>query len=164
LKILTIMIIFTNKMISLSTYSKKRNLKSSKEPSARIKKSSKKLIYVIHKHHASHLHWDLRLEMNGVLKSWAIPKLPPTTKATKRLAIQVEDHPLNYAKFQGTIPEGNYGAGEVKIWDKGTYELIEKTPSEIEFNLRGKKLKGKYVLIKTNYGSKPEKSWLFFKI
>ena len=148
-------------MISLSTYSKKRNLKSSKEPSARIKKSSKKLIYVIHKHHASHLHWDLRLEMNGVLKSWAIPKLPPTTKATKRLAIQVEDHPPVYANFQGIIPEGNYGAGKVLIWDKGKYNLIEKNPTKIIFELHGKKLKGKYCLIKTGYS---KKGWLFFKL
>ena len=159
-------------MNNLSAYSKKRNLKSSKEPEPKIKKSSKKLIYIIHEHHASHLHWDLRLEMNGVLKSWAIPKSPPLTKEMKRLAIQVEDHPLGYAKFEGIIPEGNYGAGKVIIWDNGTYELKDaegdscgkKSNKKIEFILHGKKLKGNYVLIKTNYGSKPEKSWLFFKI
>ena len=151
-------------MTSLSTYSKKRNLKSSKEPSVKIKSSSSKNIFVVHEHFASHHHFDLRLEMNGVLKSWAIPKSPPLTKENKRLAIQVEDHPLAYANFHGVIPEGNYGAGKVIIWDKGKYNLIEKTSKKIEFVLHGKKLKGDYVLIRTNYGSKPEKSWLFFKI
>lgn len=170
--------------MSLTVYKKKRNLKSSKEPKPKPKKSSEKLIspeqkyqgnvkqrkpircprFVIHEHHASHLHWDLRLEMNQVLKSWAIPKSPPITKTNKRLAIQVEDHPLDYANFQGIIPEGNYGAGKVKIWDKGTYELKEKSNKKIEIKIHGKKLKGDYVLIKTNYGNKPEKSWLFFKI
>ena len=151
--------------MTLTKYKSKRNLAISKEPLAKIKKSpSKKLIFVIHDHKASHHHYDLRLEMQGVLKSWAVPKLPPTAKGTKRLAIQVEDHPLDYAKFQGTIPAGNYGAGTVKIWDKGTYELVKHTPKEIEVIFHGKKLNGKYVLIKTNYGNKPEKSWLFFKI
>jgi DNA ligase D-like protein (predicted 3'-phosphoesterase) len=150
-------------MMPLLQYKKKRNLKKSGEPLPRIKKiSDKKLIYLIHEHHASHLHWDLRLEMEGVLKSWAVPKIPPTEKNEKRLAIQVEDHPLGYAKFHGTIPEGNYGAGEVKIWDNGTYELIEKNSNKLIIEIHGKKLKGKYCLIKTNYGNK--KSWLFFKI
>ena len=169
--------------MSLFQYLKKRNLKKSGEPISKIKKISNKklnsreqyfkekimrrkprrlLHYLIHEHHASHLHWDLRLEMNGVLKSWAVPKVPSTEKEIKRLAIQVEDHPLEYAKFHGIIPEGNYGAGEVKIWDKGNYELIEKTPKKIIINIHGKKLKGKYCLIKTNYTNK--KSWLFFKL
>jgi len=147
--------------MSLLQYSKKRNLKKSGEPAPKIKSSPKK-IYIIHKHHASHLHWDLRLEMNGVLKSWAVPKIPPKTKGTKRLAIQVEDHPIEYANFEGIIPEGNYGAGKVEIWDKGTYELIKQTPKEIEIKIKGKKLKGKYILIKTNY-QENKKSWLFFK-
>ena len=119
--------------------------------------------FVVHSHFAKSHHYDLRLEMNRVLKSWAIPKIPPTAKGTKRLAIQVEDHPLSYATFEGTIPEGNYGAGEVKIWDKGTYELIEKNPKSMKIKFSGKKLKGDYVLVKTSYGDKPEKSWLFFK-
>ena len=125
---------------------------------------SNQKIFVIHKHHASHLHWDFRLEMGGVLKSWAVPKEPPKIKGIKRLAIQVEDHSLSYAKFEGEIPEGIYGAGKVKIWDSGTYELLKKSEKEIEFELKGKKLKGKFVLVKTKYGSKPDKSWLFFKI
>lgn len=150
--------------MSLTTYKQKRNLKKSKEPKPKLSKpSSKKLIYTIQKHQATNLHYDLRLEMSGVLKSWALPKLPPKTKGTKRLAIQVEDHPLSYANFKGKIPEGNYGAGKVEIWDKGKYKLEEKTSKKIIFELHGKKLKGNYVLIKTGYGDK-KKGWLFFKI
>ena len=150
--------------MSLITYKKKRKFNKTSEPKPKLKKSNKKLIYMIHDHKASHHHWDLRLEINGVLKSWALPKQPPKTKGVKRLAIQVEDHPLDYADFKGVIPKGNYGAGTVKIWDKGTYELIKKNPKEIKIVLYGKKLKRDYVLIKTHYGNKPEKSWLFFKI
>lgn len=124
-----------------------------------IKKVSKKLIYVIHEHHATHLHWDLRLEMKGVLKSWAIPKEPPKKEGEKRLAIQVEDHDIDYASFSGTIPEGQYGAGKVIIWDKGTYEPIDVKDKKIIFKINGKKLKGTYVLVKF----KPPKNWLFFK-
>jgi DNA ligase D-like protein (predicted 3'-phosphoesterase) len=150
--------------MSLKEYNQKRNFEKTPEPKkSELKKSSKK-IFVVHEHHASHLHWDLRLEMNRVLKSWAVPKEPPTEKEIKRLAIQVEDHPLSYANFEGEIPEGNYGAGKVKIWDDGTYELISKDDKKIEIEFHGKKLKGKYVLLKTHYGSKPEKSWLFMKI
>ena len=123
----------------------------------------KKRIFVVHHHFASHEHFDFRLEYRGTLKSWAVPKTPPRTPGVKRLAIEVPNHPLSYAKFKGTIPKGQYGAGKVKIWDKGTYELIEKDSKKIEFILHGKKMKGNYVLIKTNYGSKPEKSWLLFK-
>lgn len=151
--------------MSLETYKAKRNFSKTTEPSGKLSKSKTKLpIFVIHEHHASHLHWDLRLEMDGALASWAVPKEPPTEKGIKRLAMHVEDHPLEYATFKGTIPEGNYGAGEVKIWDSGTYLLKSKTDKKIEFQLNGKKLNGDYVLIKTSYGSRPEKSWLFFKV
>lgn len=150
--------------MSLTEYNKKRDFKKTSEPKGNIKRSSsKKLIYSIQKHNASHLHWDLRLEMNDVLRSWAIPKQPPKTKGIKRLAIQTEDHPMSYAKFEGEIPEGSYGAGIVKLWDEGTYEILEKDKKKIEIKISGKKLKGNYVLIKTHYGSKPEKSWLFFR-
>ncbi len=121
----------------------------------------KKPIFLVHEHHASHLHWDLRLEMDGVLKSWAIPKEPPTEPKVKRLAIQVEDHDLEYANFEGVIPKGLYGAGEVKIWDKGTYEILERTGDKIVINLQGKKLKGEYALIR--FKKAGEKEWLFFK-
>ena len=158
--------------MSLKTYKQKRNFKKTSEPKDKIsKKKSEKLIYVIQKHNASHLHYDLRLEMSGVLKSWAIPKTPPKIKGVKRLAIQTEDHPIGYEKFEGEIPEGNYGAGKVKIWDSGTYELKNaegdtlgnNDKKTIEIIIHGKKLKRNYVLVKTNYGNN-KKSWLFFKI
>ncbi len=152
--------------MSLKDYFKKRDVQKSKEPvDTKVKQGGKKSIYVIHEHHASHLHWDLRLQIRGVLKSWAIPKQPPRAKHIKRLAIQTEDHPMSYANFEGTIPEGNYGAGDVKIWDKGTLEVLEfNEKKKIEFKLKGKRLEGTYVLVKTNYGDKPEKSWLFFRV
>ena len=155
---------------ALSAYTKKRKFSGkgkTTEPKGNIKTAkTKKLIFVVHDHHASHHHYDLRLEMNRVLRSWAVPKSPLelSKKGVKRLAIQVEDHPLEYARFQGTIPEGNYGAGKVEIFDKGEYLLKNETPNKIEFELKGKKLKGNYVLIKTHYRSKPDKSWLWFKV
>lgn len=151
--------------MSLKEYKKKRDFTKTKEPKSKVKSSKgKKKIFVVHSHFARSHHYDLRLEINGVLKSWAVPKEPPKTKTTKRLAIQVEDHPLEYAKFKGEIPEGQYGAGKVEIWDSGTYELEDKNQSKIVLNLKGRKLIGKYVLVKTKYGAKPEKSWLFFKV
>lgn len=123
----------------------------------------KKPIFVIHKHSATHLHYDLRLEMNNVLKSWAIPKEPPTEKGIKRLAVQVEDHALEYAKFNGEIKSG-YGKGKVEIWDSGYYKLKYQDKNKIEFSLQGKKLKGNFVLIKTSFGKKPEKNWLWFRV
>lgn len=151
--------------MSLKKYKQKRKLNKSKEPKAKKKRlQGKKTIFVVHDHQASHHHYDLRIEMNKVLKSWAVPKKPPLKRGIKRLAIQVEDHPLDYADFEGTIPKGQYGAGKVKIWDKGTYELKHKDKKKIVLDFKGKKLKDEYVLVKTNYGSKPEKSWLFMKI
>ncbi|MGM0770342.1 MAG: DNA polymerase ligase N-terminal domain-containing protein [Halobacteriota archaeon] len=120
------------------------------------------LIFVIQKHHATNLHYDLRLEMDGVLKSWAVPKEPPTVEGIKRLAIQVNDHDLDYADFEGTIPEGSYGSGKVEIWDRGTFEPESVKEKKIVFTLSGKKMKGKFVLVKTNFG-KYENDWLFFK-
>ena len=150
------------KQNKLSQYKKKRQLNETPEPAGNVKKGSENLIYVIQKHDASHLHWDLRLEQDGVLKSWAVPKEPSTDPATKRLAVQVEDHPLDYATFEGTIPEGQYGAGTVKIWDSGTYELLEKTEDKYIIVIKGKKLKGEYCLIRTKFQDNP-KNWLFFK-
>lgn len=119
-------------------------------------------IFVIHEHHATHLHFDLRLEMSGILKSFALPKGPSLNPSDKRLAIMVEDHPLDYANFEGIIPEGHYGAGYVVIWDKGTYILkkgsIEQEIFEIEFS--GNIMRGIFVLKKL---SNSEKNWLFFK-
>lgn len=154
--------------MTLKEYNKKRNFRKTIEPKASLKKSkSENPLFVIQEHDASHLHWDFRLEIEGILKSWALPKKPPKTKETKRLAIETEDHPISYAVFEGIIPKGQYGAGKVKIWDNGTYEMIEHTKDKLEFKLKGKKLKGKYVLIKTKYGKDKKsqnKSWLFFKI
>lgn len=118
--------------------------------------------FVIQEHNASHLHWDFRLELSGVLKSWAIPKIPPFKKGIKRLAIQVDDHPKSYADFEGEIKEG-YGKGSVRIWDKGNFSLKERTPKKIVFILQGKVMKGEYALIKTDYGDK-KNSWLLMKI
>ena len=149
--------------MSLKKYKEKRNLKKSGEPISNSKEKNPKHIYVIHEHHASHLHWDLRLQIRGVLKSWAIPKQPPRSKNMKRLAIQVEDHPLSYANFEGEIPRGNYGAGKVEIWDKGKLKILELTKDKIEFELFGEKLSGKYLLIRAKLGGE-KKNWLFFKI
>jgi DNA ligase D-like protein (predicted 3'-phosphoesterase) len=116
-------------------------------------------VYVIQKHSATHLHYDLRLEMDGVLKSWAVPKEPSTVPSVKRLAVQVEDHPVEYAAFEGTIPEGEYGAGTVEIWDKGTYKLIDRKEDKLIVDVDGKRLKGIFVLVRF----KDQKNWLFFK-
>jgi len=120
------------------------------------------MIFVIQEHFASHHHFDLRLEMEGVLKSWAIPKQIPTNPGVKKLAVEVEDHPLEYADFEGEIPEGHYGAGKVKIWDKGEYTLLNKNDKKIEFKLSGKKIKGVYVLL--NFKREKDKNYyLLFK-
>jgi DNA ligase D-like protein (predicted 3'-phosphoesterase) len=115
--------------------------------------------FVIQKHDATHLHYDFRLEMDNVLKSWAIPKEPPTEPGVKRLAVEVEDHQLSYVDFEGTIPEGQYGAGTVKIWDKGTYTLKHRNLEKIMFTLHGQRLSGNYTLLRF----KEDKNWLFFK-
>jgi bifunctional non-homologous end joining protein LigD len=119
-------------------------------------------MFVVHEHHAKHLHFDLRLEMDGVLRSWAVPKGPSMNPKDKRLAIMVEDHPLDYASFEGVIPEGMYGAGEVIIWDSGEFELrggdVAKGRLEAEFH--GRKLKGIFALVRM---SGKEKEWLLIK-
>lgn len=117
--------------------------------------------FVVHEHDATHLHYDLRLEINGVLRSWAIPKEPPEKEGVKRLAIQTEDHPLEYADFEGMIPEGMYGAGTVRIWDRGEFIIEKDKDNELLFELKGKKLLGKYALIRTKF--KGKETWLFFK-
>jgi DNA ligase D-like protein (predicted 3'-phosphoesterase) len=121
-------------------------------------------IFVVHHHLSKKEHYDFRLEMDKVLKSWAVPKQPPKTKGIKRLAIQVEDHALSYADFEGAIPEGMYGAGKVEIWDKGEYEIKEKAENKLVFELFGKKLKGEYILIKLKPNPRfKSNSWLLFK-
>ncbi|HOP61086.1 MAG TPA: DNA polymerase ligase N-terminal domain-containing protein [Candidatus Saccharicenans sp.] len=126
--------------------------------------NNQKLIYVIQKHEASHLHYDLRLELDGTLKSWALPKPPPLRAGEKRLAIEVEDHPLGYEKFEGIIPAGQYGAGRVEIWDKGFYQLMARTDDKLEILISGEKLKGIYSLIRFQGKNQEDKKlWLFFK-
>jgi DNA ligase D-like protein (predicted 3'-phosphoesterase) len=117
--------------------------------------------FVVQEHNASHLHWDFRLELDSVLKSWAVPKEPPVEPGVKRLAVQVEDHDVSYINFKGVIPEGSYGAGTVKIWDSGTFELGSRSDEKIVFVLKGKKMKGKYVLLK--FAKTGEKNWLLFR-
>ena len=118
-------------------------------------------VYVIQEHHASRLHWDLRFEEDHILKSWALPKHPPETEKEKRLAVAVPDHPIEYALFEGEIPKGNYGAGKVIIWDKGTFEIEEKNPKKWIVNIKGEKLQGRYCLL---HFKPKEKNWLFFKL
>jgi DNA ligase D-like protein (predicted 3'-phosphoesterase) len=147
----------------LEEYEKKRQFKKTPEPqTSDFKKSFNKPIFVVQRHDSRNLHYDFRLEMDGVLKSWALPKEPPKEAGTRRLAIETEDHPLAYADFEGEIPAGEYGAGKVEIWDKGTFELLKREEREIVVTLEGEEFKGIYVLIRTKYG-KGEKGWLFFK-
>jgi bifunctional non-homologous end joining protein LigD len=163
-------------MNQLTTYRKKRTFSETPEPQGKEKTSKDSFRFVIQKHAASHLHYDFRLEMNGVLKSWAVPKGPSLNPEDKRLAMHVEDHPLSYRAFEGIIPEGNYGAGTVIVWDEGTYEPLaedeteQKNPAKIamhqykkgnlKFILKGKKLKGEFALVKMQ---KEDKPWLLIK-
>jgi bifunctional non-homologous end joining protein LigD len=155
----------------LDDYQKKRNFSSTPEPAPSHKPHGKSARFVVQKHAASHLHYDFRLEIAGVLVSWAVPKGPSMDPSVKRLAVQVEDHPLEYRDFEGVIPEGDYGGGTVMIWDEGTIHWPpsdEGTPEEmlqkgrLVFDLSGVKLNGAFRLIKTNYGSQKD-SWLLMK-
>lgn len=145
-------------LMGLNDYWQKRNFEKTKEPRGEAKRNKGK-IYVIQKHAATHLHYDLRLEMDGVLKSWAVPKTPPTESGVRRLAVQVEDHPIEYADFEGRIPEGQYGAGTVEVWDKGEYVLKDRKEDKLIFEIKGMKLKGVYCLVRF----KGKKNWLFFR-
>jgi DNA ligase D-like protein (predicted 3'-phosphoesterase) len=144
--------------MGLKEYREKRDFKKTAEPMGNQTTEGGN-IYVIQKHGASHLHYDLRLEMDGVLKSWAVPKVPPTEKGVKRLVVQVEDHPIEYANFEGVIPEGEYGAGTVEIWDRGEYHLKERTADKLVFEIEGTRLRGTYCLLRF----KGKENWLFFK-
>jgi DNA ligase D-like protein (predicted 3'-phosphoesterase) len=114
--------------------------------------------FVVHRHDALRLHWDLRLERDGILKSWAVPKEPPEAPGVRRLAIEVEDHDLDYIDFEGTIPEGEYGAGEVRIWDSGTYAVLSENDRRLKLRFSGARLRGEYALVPLE-----GKNWLFFK-
>lgn len=152
--------------MGLKEYHSKRNFSHTPEPKGEERPERKKrgLVYVIQKHQASHLHYDLRLEEDGVLKSWAIPKEPPSVAGIKRLAVQTEDHPLGYEDFEGVIPEGEYGAGKVEIWDRGTYFPRESVAGRKVLVIKGEKLRGIFVLIKIKSKEGSDKNWLFFKL
>jgi len=164
--------------MSLAVYNKKRDFKQTSEPSGteNDQQEDEKLAFVIQRHKASRLHYDFRLELDGVLKSWAVPKGPSLNPHDKRLAMMVEDHPYNYKDFTGVIPEGNYGAGIVEIWDSGTYTSIENKgkakedanllragleSGNLKFILRGQKVQGEFALVKLK--DSEANSWLLIK-
>ncbi len=160
--------------MDLEKYNEKRDFTKTKEPKGESKKSDGALRFVVQKHAASHLHYDFRLEIDGVLASWAVPKGPSADPSDRRLAVHVENHPMDYINFEGTIPEGEYGGGTVMVWDTGTYHaennddatkddaLMQKQIEEgsIKIILRGKKLKGAWHLVKMKGD---EKNWLLMK-
>ncbi|MFL5728986.1 MAG: DNA polymerase ligase N-terminal domain-containing protein, partial [Cytophagaceae bacterium] len=163
--------------MSLSLYKQKRRFEETPEPEGAEKSSKTHLRFVVQKHDASHLHYDFRLEMQGVLKSWAVPKGPSMNPQDKRLAMMVEDHPYDYRTFEGVIPEGNYGGGTVIVWDEGYYEplgseglsrkeqeklLIKQLYSgSLKFKMYGKKLKGEFALFEMK--GRGERSWILVK-
>lgn len=159
----------------LGEYRRKRDFTKTAEPAGGTSSSRRKaLAFVIQKHEASHLHFDLRLELDGVMKSWAVPKGPSIDPGVKRLAMEVEDHPIEYNKFEGTIPEGEYGGGTVMLWDRGTYTWHERDPDpeqrlrdgyasgDFKFALKGERLRGSWVLVRTRRGEK-KPQWLLIK-
>jgi len=162
--------------MSLETYKANRDFRETPEPTPRAGEGHRRPIFVVQEHHASHLHYDFRLEADGVLKSWAVPKEPSPDPAVKRLAVQVEDHPLDYASFEGAIPEHQYGAGTVRIWDRGTYDnlLAEKAVPQtvtegieagrLEFALHGTKLQGRFALIRMQGLGRGKVNWLLIKM
>ncbi len=160
----------------LAEYRRKRNFEKTPEPAGEAGRTRRgALQFVIQKHAASSLHFDFRLELDGVMKSWAVPKGPSLDPAVKRLAIQVEDHPIEYNTFEGTIPEGEYGGGTVMLWDRGTYTAADDAtdPSaelrsgyesgEMSFVLDGERLHGAWALIRTRRGARKQQQWLLVK-
>jgi bifunctional non-homologous end joining protein LigD len=159
--------------MALATYNKKRNFKATPEPKGKGEKKNN-FRFVVQRHDASHLHYDFRLQLGGVLKSWAVPKGPSMNSSDKRLAVMVEDHPVSYINFEGEIPAGNYGAGTVEVWDKGIFFPVDKDlekiserealkalqNGELKIFLKGDKLEGGFVLVRLK---KEEKNWLLIK-
>lgn len=155
--------------MALDEYRRKRTFTKTREPRGRTGSSASGRVFVVQHHLASHEHHDFRLELDGVLKSWAVPKLVSTTPGVRRLAVQVEDHPLAYARFRGRIPDGAYGAGMVSTFDRGTWEP-EGDPHEgltsgkLAFRLKGRKLKGNWVLVRTaRVAGHAKPQWLLIK-
>jgi bifunctional non-homologous end joining protein LigD len=162
---------------TLDEYRRKRDFEKTPEPTGTERREHRgALQFVVQKHQASHLHFDFRLELDGVMKSWAIPKGPSLDPAVKRLAIEVEDHPIEYNTFEGTIPEGAYGAGTVMLWDRGTYSADDASggvvaalrrgyeQGELEIVLHGERLQGSWALVRTRRGSRRGAQWLLIKV
>ncbi len=160
----------------LADYRRKRNFAKTAEPKGgRVAAREEAPAFVIQKHAARNLHFDLRLELDGVMKSWAVPKGPSLDPSVKRLAMQVEDHPIEYNDFEGIIPEGEYGGGTVMLWDRGTYTYPEKVPDSVDrlrqgyakgdlkFELRGKRLRGSWVLVRIRRRDPNKPQWLLIK-
>lgn len=154
--------------MALDKYWQKRDFKITPEPHGKVVKPGKQLSYFIQEHHARRLHYDFRLELEGTLKSWAVPKGPSLDPADKRLAVHVEDHPLDYGTFEGDIPEHQYGAGHVKLWDYGIWTPIGD-PAEgyrkgsLKFELDGEKLSGKWALVRMGRPAEAKENWLLIK-
>ena len=158
---------------TLDVYNAKRDFTQTDEPAGRAKKTGKQLQFVIQKHAASHLHFDFRLELDGVMKSWAVPKGPSYDPTVKRLAMQVEDHPIEYNEFEGTIPKGQYGGGTVMIWDRGTYEAESGDGvdavrdgykrGDLKITMHGERMQGSWVLVRTRRDPKGRAQWLLIK-
>ncbi len=151
--------------MSLDEYSEKRQFGATPEPEPEpeIHESGERR-FVVQEHNASHLHWDFRLEMDGVLLSWAVPKGVPEAPGIRRLAIQTEDHPVSYISFEGAIPEGQYGAGTVSIWDHGTYDLIERDSKKYVIDLHGERLDGGYALVQTGVDKSGKRTFIIQKM
>jgi bifunctional non-homologous end joining protein LigD len=159
----------------LTEYRRKRDFSRTAEPAGGETRRARKLSFVIQKHAASHLHYDLRLEHDGVMKSWAVPKGPSLDPSVKRLAMQVEDHPIEYNEFEGTIPKGEYGGGTVMLWDRGTYTYGGSDPNpeeglrrgyekgDFKFVLNGKRLKGSWALVRMRNDQPGKPQWLLIK-
>src|SRR5215472_5395865 len=153
----------------LEEYQKKRRFDRTPEPSGAETTAQTRNVFVVQKHAATRMHYDFRLAIDETLKSWAVPKGPSLNPNDKRLAVQVEDHPLDYANFEGNIPKGSYGAGEVMVWDRGTFQLEGKIDAikqlergEIKFSLNGEKMRGSFVLVKLKNSQKGNE-WLMIK-
>ena len=146
--------------MSLTEYQRKRDFKRTPEPKGKRPTATEARRYVVHRHHATRLHWDVRLEMHGVLASWAVPQGPPLEAGKRRLAVHTEDHPLEYLTFHGVIPDG-YGAGTMTIWDQGTYDLVKDSPSEYKVRFHGARLDGEWVLVQTKQND--GRDWLMIK-
>ena len=146
--------------MSLTDYQRKRDFRRTPEPKGKQPKGEPTRRYVVHRHHATRLHWDVRLEMRGILASWAVPNGPPLEAGKRRLAVHTEDHPIEYLTFHGVIPDG-YGAGSMTIWDTGTYELIEEKPNELKIRMKGERLDGEWVIVQTKQNE--GRDWLMIK-